>query len=97
MSRFADEFPGSSHVIQLGLAGARDVEIWDAAESGGFILVTKDGDFEPMSVLRGHPPKVIWVRLGNAGTEATVNFLGARADVIREFARDPEAGFLALR
>ena len=58
--------------------------------------MTKDGDFEPMSVLGGHPPKVIWVRLGNAATRATVAFFEARVDVITAFARDPEAGFLAL-
>jgi len=94
--RLAAVYPGSAHVYSLQLAGAPDATIWEAARSGGFILVTKDEDFQPVSVFRGHPPKVIWVRLGNASAAATVEFLKARLSVIIAFAADPEAGFLSL-
>ncbi|MBS0169692.1 MAG: DUF5615 family PIN-like protein [Nitrospira sp.] len=30
-----------------------------------FLLVTRDEDFLRMSLLRGAPPKVIWITLGN--------------------------------
>jgi predicted nuclease of predicted toxin-antitoxin system len=31
-------------------------------------LVTKDEDFHRLSVLRGAPPKVVWLRVGNCTT-----------------------------
>ena len=95
--RLATQFPGSAHVYDLHLTGAPDAAVWDAAKSGGFILVTKDEDFQSVSVFRGHPPKVIWLRIGNASAGATATFLERRTDVIAGFAADPEAGFLALR
>ncbi len=52
--------------------------------------------FEALSVLRGHPPKVIWVRFGDASVAATVEFFRVRHEVIVAFAGDSEAGFLAL-
>jgi predicted nuclease of predicted toxin-antitoxin system len=35
---------------------------------GKFTLVTKDADFGDLSILRGFPPKVIWIRRGNCKT-----------------------------
>jgi predicted nuclease of predicted toxin-antitoxin system len=49
-----------------------------------------------VSVFRGHPPKVVWVRLGNASVATTIEFFRVRQDIITAFAADPEAGFLAL-
>ena len=78
------------------MAGARDSAIWEAAKSGGFVLVTKDEDFQGLSVFRGQPPKVVHVRLGNASTAATLAFFEEPVEIIVAFAADSEAGFLAL-
>ena len=66
----SDLYPGSDHVLALGLGGASDGMIWKRAIEGGFVLVTKDEDFQRFSVLLGSPPKVIWIRLGNCATAA---------------------------
>ncbi len=80
----------------LALGGAADIAVFEAAKKGGFVLVTKDDDFHTLSVFRGHPPKVVWVRLGNSTVADTVDFFKSRQRVIGAFARDEEAGFLAL-
>jgi predicted nuclease of predicted toxin-antitoxin system len=94
--QLASLFPDSAHVYDLRLGGARDSAVWDAALQNGFVLITKDEDFQSVSVFRGHPPKVIWVRIGNASVAATVEFFRVRHELIAAFAADPEAGFLAL-
>lgn len=60
-----DEFPGSAHVHPLGLGEADDIRIWEFAKAEDFVIASKDSDFAAMSVLRGAPPKVIWIALGN--------------------------------
>ena len=41
----ADQFPGSTHVRQLGLATADDDVIWEHAKRGSLAIVSKDSDF----------------------------------------------------
>ena len=59
------QFPGSQHLRDCGLKGQSDEAIWEYARANGFALVSKDSDFSQRSLLHGHPPKVIWLRLGN--------------------------------
>jgi predicted nuclease of predicted toxin-antitoxin system len=94
--RLADVFPESSDVLTAGLGGAPDVVIWEHAKTGGYVLVTKDEDFQRLSVLHGAPPKVIWLRIGNAGTADVARLLRFRVEQIRIFVDDPETAFLAL-
>ncbi len=61
----AAQFPGSLHVRDLGLKGHADEEIWDAAKTGGYSIVSKDKDFYQRALLYGAPPKFIWLALGN--------------------------------
>jgi predicted nuclease of predicted toxin-antitoxin system len=56
-------------VRDVGLARADDAAVWAFAREGGFTIVTKDGDFHQMSFVRGAPPKVIWMRVGNCSTD----------------------------
>lgn len=64
----ASRFPGSSHVLLLGMQRSDDSDIWHYARLHGFTLVTKNTDMVDLCVLRGAPPKVIWLRLGNCTT-----------------------------
>lgn len=89
-------FPGSSHTSLVGLAEASDTEIWRYSGANEFVLVSKDADFHQFSMVRGAPPKVVWIRLGNVSTEAVAALLRARAADIRTFVTDAEAIFLAL-
>ena len=92
----AARFPGSTHVRALGMGGATDSAIWEFARQEGFLFVTKDEDFVTLSVLRGAPPKVIWLNIGNADNGRTLDLLLRQVDAIQQFASHPEAGFLAL-
>ena len=89
-------YPASLHVEQIGLAGASDEAVWVAAAERGCLLVTKDEDFHRLSVLRGAPPKVIWIRVGNASTEEIARLLRERHDDVRRFGEQEDVTFLSL-
>lgn len=78
------------------MQGAADTVIWEYAAAKGFMLVTKDEDFHRLSVLRGFPPKVIWIRLGNCSTAEVARLLRASYLQVVSFAVHVEAAFLAL-
>ncbi len=92
----AGVYPGSAHVLDVGLGGVPDERVWEYAAVGGFVLVTKDEDVHRLSVLRDPPPKVVWIRLGNCGTADVVRLLHARAEQIARFVEHEDAAFLAL-
>ena len=92
----ADIFPQSEQVREIGLADAEDTRIWAYALEGGFVIVTKDADYRELSIARGHPPKVIWVRLGNGPTGDVAALLRNRYDEIMAFCQDDEAPLLEL-
>jgi predicted nuclease of predicted toxin-antitoxin system len=96
VGQLAAEFPGSAHVRHLGLAAAADPDIWSYAATNGFVIVSKDTDFQQRALLYGHPPKVIWVRLGNCTTTAVAILLRSRLADIQAFEADAVATFLAL-
>jgi predicted nuclease of predicted toxin-antitoxin system len=90
------EFPGSEHVRSVGLASAPDPTVWHYAAAQGLVIVSKDSDFQHRALLLGHPPKMVWVRLGNCSTAAVAALLRARLGDILAFDADPTASLLAL-
>ncbi len=92
-----DIYPGSTQVRDVGLLGAEDKRIWAYAAEHGYLLVSKDTDFYQRSLLYGSPPKIIWLRVGNAPTSTIAALLRERYVAIRRFAEDTEASFLPLR
>ena len=96
VTRLADLFPDSDHVYPLGLDQALDVEVWNYARDNDFILVSKDADFSEMSLLQGHPPKLIWLRLGNCTTDQIEGLLRLSYEAIEQMNEDPVIGILSL-
>jgi predicted nuclease of predicted toxin-antitoxin system len=96
VNRLADLFPASSHVQSAGLDRASDDQVWEHARLNGFAIVTKDEDFNNLSVVRGSPPKVIWLQLGNCTTTQVEAVFRARFAVIEAFENDPSVGTLVL-
>lgn len=90
------EFPDSRHIREVGLEEATDTVVWQYAVQQGFAIVTKDADFHQPSFLFGHPPKVIWVRVGNASTAKIEALLRRRAADVDAFCSDLESAFLIL-
>jgi predicted nuclease of predicted toxin-antitoxin system len=96
VAQLTAEFPTSAHVSEVGLSAAPDQDVWAYAAANGFVLVSKDADFQQRALLYGHPPKVIWLRLGNGSTSTAAAVLKARLADIQAFEADPSAAFLAL-
>jgi predicted nuclease of predicted toxin-antitoxin system len=92
----ATEFPGSAHVREVGLLGAPDLRIWEHAREHGLIIVSKDNDFRQLSFLAARPPKVVWLDVGNDGTEAIAQLLRQRRSQVLALEGDSEAALLVL-
>jgi predicted nuclease of predicted toxin-antitoxin system len=90
------EFPGSSHVRNVGLLGADDGAVWTHARSNNFTIVSKDNDFRQRSFLEGAPPKIIWLSVGNAGTAALAGLLRREHLRILAFEAEAESSLLVL-
>jgi predicted nuclease of predicted toxin-antitoxin system len=58
--------------------------------------VSKDKDFQRLSVLHGAPPKVVWVRSGNSSTADVIHLLRHHRRDIDRFPTDAETTFLAI-
>ena len=89
-------FPGSSHVQSAGLDRALDEAIWQFALDRGYIIVTKDSDFQERSQIAGSVPCVAWIRRGNCSTADIEVMLRKHADAIAALGRDRDTEFLIL-
>ena len=92
----ADLYPESIRVRDVGLQAADDEVVWNHAVEHGFSIVSKDSDFHQLSFLQGHPPKTVWIRLGNCSTAAIEAILRSHHGDMLAFNDDEEASFLAL-
>ncbi len=59
------DFPGTSHVTLLGMERASDLMLWQHAKREGYVIVTRDADFQEIALIHGHPPSVIWLQAEN--------------------------------
>jgi len=89
-------FPGSSQIQLLGMESVADIEIWSYAKANGCAIVTKDADFVEMSALFGHPPKVVWINLGNLPNAMVMNRLLNHASTISEFLAGEADGVMEI-
>lgn len=80
----------------FGLATGDDDPVWQFARTREFVIVTKDDDFRQLSFLRGAPPKVIWVRLGNCRTADVEAVLRTKEVEVASFVADTESALLVL-
>ena len=92
----SDVLPETIHVRDVGLHSAQDEDVWRYAAEHGLTIVSKDSDFRQRSFLFGHPPKVVWIRLGNCSTMDIEKILWANNENLITFDEDGQASFLAL-
>lgn len=92
----ADVLHGAKHVSDIRLNGASDMEIWRYAKDNNFCIVTFDSDFIDISVLHGFPPKIIWLKTGNATVESIAQKLTSQAKSIIDFLADSENAYLEI-
>lgn len=93
----ADCFSSSSHVVFHGLDRAEDTSIWAFAATHDFVIVTKDSDFNDVATIRGAPPKVIWLRMGNSSTADIDHALRKNLVIITQFVQAAEPAVLEIR
>ena len=89
VARLADVFPDSTQTRLLNLGRTNDPQLWLIAKAHGYVFVSKDRDVAELAILRGAPPKVIWLRMGNCTTAAIERKLRTRIEEIMAFAHDP--------
>lgn len=78
-------------------ASLPDERVWALAIEQGCVLVTKDEDFHRLTVLRGAPPKVEWIRLGNCATVDVAQLRRRHRDDVQAFDQQNEATFSRAR
>ena len=94
--RLSDLFPYSAHVKDLGMAKVDDRAVWTFAKENGFAIVSKDSDFQQLSLFFGAPPKVIWLRVGNCPTSRIEKLIRDRSVEVHTFEADPKQSLLVL-
>ena len=89
-------FPGTKHLKDFSLTRNQDEAIWSFAGQRDFAIVSKDTDFLHLALLRGCPPKVVHIRLGNCSTKALTQRLLSEEQTIKEFIADPNESLLVI-
>jgi predicted nuclease of predicted toxin-antitoxin system len=89
-------FPDSVHVREVGLSESGDEAIWNYARQNGFVIVSKDSDFQQRSFLYGHPPKFIWLRVGNCTVKAIEDLLRHHSATLHTFEQSKTESHLIL-
>ncbi len=90
------EFKTSGQVRDLDLVDSSDFEIWNYSKKNAFCIVTFDSDFVDIANIKGHPPKIIWLRTGNMSTKDIAKLLSKKKEAITSFLEDPEYIDLAV-
>jgi len=90
-------FPDSKHLRDFDLTRASDDAVWAFAAEHDFALASKDSDFVHRALLRGHPPKVVYIRIGNASTDRIGQLLLESHDAIKHFLTDAVEAVLTLQ
>lgn len=64
------------HVTDIDLPQpAKDFQIWNWAKVNNFLIVTQDTDFGILQTLKGFPPKLVFLKMGNQSTQLITDVL----------------------
>ena len=90
IEKLADNYPNCKQVREIGLENKPDLAIWQYAKNHNYTIVTFDSDFYEIANLKGHPPKIIWLRTGNTTTENIARVLTDKLLLITDFVNNEE-------
>ncbi len=96
VKRVEAAFPNSKQVRHCGLEDAGDFEIFTYAKTHGFAIVTFDSDYVDLHIVKGFPPKIIWLRTGNLTTKFISELLLNRILLIYRFLDSPDEGLFEI-
>lgn len=94
--RLEDIYPNSTHVRFVNLENKGDSEIWQFARKEGYIIVTQDSDFSDMTILKGFPPYVVWIKTGNSLVSEIENTLRTHSITIKSFFENKSIGLIEI-
>lgn len=95
IKKISKEYPEAKQVRELGLENYSDLEILEFAKEKEYTIVTFDSDFYDLVNLFGHPPKIIWLRVGNSTTNFIADLLLEKSNLIKDFIESPALRDLA--
>ncbi len=90
VSALQNTIPELTHVKFEGLQDAEDYQIWKQSRQHGYTIVTLDIDFYELQIVKGFPPKIIWLRFGNLTKKEWTIFFEQNVEKIRSFLSETE-------
>jgi predicted nuclease of predicted toxin-antitoxin system len=96
VAEILDLYPDSIHVKSPNLIHTDDALIWTYAQRHGYTIVSKDADFHQRSLVLGHPPKIIFLRVGNCPTRYLIELLRSNYILLTAFQADSATSILVL-
>ncbi|HET7818375.1 MAG TPA: DUF5615 family PIN-like protein [Bacteroidia bacterium] len=96
VKQLESSFPGSKHVLHVGLQDQSDLAIFEYAKENGYTIVTFDSDFVDLNLFRGFPPKLIWLKTGNLTTRFISELLKQNVLTIQNFVTSEEKDILEI-
>lgn len=96
VAEILDLYPGSTHLKSQALTRTDDTIIWSFAKQHGYAIVSKDADFHQRSLVFGHPPKLVYLRVGNCPTSRITWLLRSHHADLFAFDANPGASILIL-
>ncbi|HMS65515.1 MAG TPA: DUF5615 family PIN-like protein [Ignavibacteria bacterium] len=96
LKKLNSEFANSIHCKNINPNPKNDLDIWNYAKSNDFTIVTFDEDFYEWMILKGFPPKIIWLRTGNTTTNNIAEIINKKSLDIKDFHESKEVGIFEL-
>ena len=94
--RLVDIYPKSTHVSFVDLQNGDDSVIWQYAKDNNFVIITQDSDFNDLSILKGFPPFVVWIKSGNTRVSDIEALLRTHSIRLRDFLENKSLGLIEL-
>ncbi len=90
-------FPDVDHVKSYNLMDTNDYDIFIFARRNNIeAVITLDEDFNLLVLEHNPPPKIIWLRIGNASIAAQAEIILKNAASIRLFLSDSQTDCLEI-
>jgi predicted nuclease of predicted toxin-antitoxin system len=83
-------------LLGLGCPKQAFAKIAALSKDNDFVIISKDADFYEQSMLRGQPPKVIWIRRGNCTNRQLQLILRNKAGDIAELCMADDVSLIRI-
>jgi len=85
------------HISDENLINKLDIEIFSYAKQNQYAaIVTKDDDFDAIVTLKGFPPKIIHLKIGNISNQETATIILIHLEKIIAFINNNEEAILEI-